>query len=447
MQTYQDKKQHLIAQAQEIIKSGGKLALGKKTSNLFRSHRVPSKRLDVSHFNQVIKIDQDNLFAEVEGMTTYETLVNATLKYDCLPTVVPQLKTITIGGALTGLGIESSSFRYGLVHETILEFDLLLGDGTVATCRPDNEYRDLFFAFPNTYGSLGYALKVKVQLIPVKKYVKLTHLHFTDPTLYFQELRRLCETNRIHGPVSYIDGVAFDKNELKITLGEFCEEAPYVSNYTYMNVYYRSIKNKDHDYLTTYDYIWRWDTDWFWCSSHFGMQNPIIRFLFGKFLLKSSAYWKMMSFARSSRLINFLRKQLEKPTESVIQDVLIPIQRSAEFYNFFNREIGITPIWLCPSQNYRSNVKYDFWDLPADTLFIDFGFWDTVAAGNSEGYYNILIENKIPDFGGMKSLYSDVYYSEKQFWNIYDEKLYKNLKTKYDPNSSLKSLYEKISER
>ena len=53
-----------------------------------------------------------------------------------MPAVVPQLKTITLGGAVAGVGIESSSHRYGLVHDTMLELDVLLGDGRVVACTP-----------------------------------------------------------------------------------------------------------------------------------------------------------------------------------------------------------------------------------------------------------------------------------------------------------------------
>ena len=38
-------------------------------------------------------------------MTTYEDLADATLGHGLMPKVVPQLKTITLGGAVTGLGI------------------------------------------------------------------------------------------------------------------------------------------------------------------------------------------------------------------------------------------------------------------------------------------------------------------------------------------------------
>ena len=58
-----------------------------------------------------------------------------------MPAVVPQLKTITLGGAVAGVGIESSSYRHGLVHDTVLELDVLLGDGRVVTCTPTTSTR------------------------------------------------------------------------------------------------------------------------------------------------------------------------------------------------------------------------------------------------------------------------------------------------------------------
>ena len=92
-------------------------------------------------------------------MTTYEDLVDATLPHGLMPLVVPQLKTITLGGAVTGLGIESSSFRNGLPHESVLEMEILTGDGEVVAATPDGEHADLFHGFPNSYGTLGYALR------------------------------------------------------------------------------------------------------------------------------------------------------------------------------------------------------------------------------------------------------------------------------------------------
>ena len=96
-------------------------------------------------------------------MTSYGKLVDVTFAHGLLPGVVPQLKSITIGGACAGLGIEASSFRYGLAHETVDEIEVLLADGDIVVCTPTNAYSDLFFGFPNSFGTLGYALRSQGQ--------------------------------------------------------------------------------------------------------------------------------------------------------------------------------------------------------------------------------------------------------------------------------------------
>src|SRR5699024_11588446 len=85
--------------------------------------------------------------AQVQGMCTYEDLVDATLPHKLAPFVIPQLKTITLGGAVTGMGVESTSFRNGLPHESVLEMDILTGTGEIVTCSREKNV-DLFRAFP-----------------------------------------------------------------------------------------------------------------------------------------------------------------------------------------------------------------------------------------------------------------------------------------------------------
>ncbi|HSK26994.1 MAG TPA: FAD-binding protein, partial [Jiangellales bacterium] len=97
------------------VPPGTPVRLGKRTSNLFRPRRPPSGVvLDVEGLSGVLRVDPVARTADVLGMTTYEDLVDATLPYGLMPAVVPQLRTITLGGAVTGLGIEASSFREGL---------------------------------------------------------------------------------------------------------------------------------------------------------------------------------------------------------------------------------------------------------------------------------------------------------------------------------------------
>ena len=111
-------------------------------------------------------------------MCTYEDLVAATLPYGLSPLVVPQLKTITLGGAVTGLGIESTSFRNGLPHESVLEMDILTGSRRGGHRIARRSTPTCIRAFPNSYGTLGYSVRLKIELEPVKPFVALRHLRF-----------------------------------------------------------------------------------------------------------------------------------------------------------------------------------------------------------------------------------------------------------------------------
>ena len=68
--------------------------LAKRTSNLFRGRTALTAGLDVTGLDVtgldgVIEVDGD--VAEVQGMCTYEHLVDATLPHGLMPMVVPQL--------------------------------------------------------------------------------------------------------------------------------------------------------------------------------------------------------------------------------------------------------------------------------------------------------------------------------------------------------------------
>ncbi|MBA3573873.1 MAG: FAD-binding oxidoreductase, partial [Pseudonocardiales bacterium] len=119
------------------VPDGVPVRLAKRTSNLFRA-RIPTGApgLDVSGLTGVLHVDPEARTADVAGMCTYEHLVAATLPLGLAPLVVPQLKTITLGGAVSGLGIESTSFRNGLPHESVLELDVLTGTGEIVTTKP-----------------------------------------------------------------------------------------------------------------------------------------------------------------------------------------------------------------------------------------------------------------------------------------------------------------------
>jgi len=438
----------------DAVPNGAPVRLAKRTSNLFRP-RDPDQTpgLDVSGLDGVVAVDPAARTADVQGMCTYEDLVDATLAHGLMPFVVPQLRTITLGGAVTGLGIESTSFRSGLPHESVLEMDILTGAGAIVTTRPGD---DLFDTFPNSYGSLGYATRLRIELEPVPARVGLRHVRFADFGLMAKAIEEIVETREWHGErVDGLDGTAFQPGEAYLTLARWLDEvgdrddrAP-TSDYTGMEIYYRSIQQREVDRLSIHDYLWRWDTDWFWCSRAFGVQNPVVRRLWPRRWRRSDVYHKLVGLDHRLGIARRLDKRAGRPeAERVVQDVEIPVDRLEEFLAWFDEEVGMRPVWLCPLR-LRGEKTWPSYPLETGVTYVNVGFWGAVNVGPeaAEAPRNRAIEAKVHGLGGHKSLYSEAFYDRETFDELYDGANLAAVKERYDPDHRLTSLYDKAVKR
>nr|WP_235900561.1 FAD-binding oxidoreductase [Lolliginicoccus suaedae] len=459
--TYAAAVERLVA-SYRALPEDAPVRLAKKTSNLFRNRAstgVPG--LDVSGLGAVISIDPEARTADVGGMCTYEDLVDATLAHGLMPLVVPQLKTITLGGAVTGLGIESSSFRNGLPHESVLEMDILTGAGEVITAAPTGPHADLFHGFPNSYGTLGYATRLRITLEPVEPFVELRHVRFPELDALRDAIAGISEQHSYQGErVDFLDGVMFSATESYLVLGRFTSEPGPVSDYTGSRIFYRSIQ---HDQIDTpavdrmriRDYLWRWDTDWFWCSRAFGAQHPVLRRAWPSRWRRSSIYWKLLALDNRINLSDRIEaRKGNPPRERVVQDIEVPVEHTADFLRWFLSHIPIEPVWLCPLRlrgsthddpGQRQEHPWPLYPLRRDRTYVNIGFWSAVHTdpANETGYANRAIEAEVTRLDGHKSLYSDSYYGRAEFDELYGGEAYHQLKQRYDPNTRLLDLYAK----
>jgi FAD/FMN-containing dehydrogenase len=457
----------LLASYREIP-AGSTVRLAKRTSNLFRPRVAAGSGLDSSGLDGVVSIDvgtgsntgpgPGTATADVQGMCTYENLVAATLPKGFMPLVVPQLKTITLGGAVTGLGIEATSFRNGLPHESVLEFDVLTGAGELITATPDGPHAQLFAGFPNSYGTLGYGVRLRIALEPVRPYVSLRNIRFDSLGALTDAMAQICAHRAWGGgPVDFLDGVVFDVRESYLVLGSWVDDVPAASDYTGALPYYRSLRDRRHDALTIHDYLWRWDTDWFWCSRAFGVQHPWVRRVWPVALRRSDVYHRLVGLENRYRLAARIdRRRGRPPRERVVQDVEIPISRTTDFLRWFLDQVPMTPVWLCPLKIRRSggplggiadgDRPWPLYPLRAGETYVNVGFWGTVpiAPGRVDGDLNRDIERVVARFGGHKSLYSDVYYERREFAQLYGGVAYQTLKDRYDPQDRLLDLHSKV---
>jgi FAD/FMN-containing dehydrogenase len=440
------------------VPAGEPVRLAKQTSNLFRPRSAPrAPGLDVSGLTGVLAVDPAGRTADVQGMCTYEDLVDATLPHGLMPLVVPQLRTITLGGAVTGLGIESTSFRNGLPHESVREMDLLTGSGEIVTARPEGEHAELFRAFPNSLGSLGYATRLRIELQPVRRYVALRNIRFSRLEELTDAVAEVIEKRSWEGdPVDAMDGVMFSPGEAYLVLGTFTDEAVgRPSDYTGQGIYYRSLRPRTRDVLTTYDYLWRWDTDWFWCSAAFGVQHPVVRRLWPQRYRRSDVYHRLVRLEHRHQVAARIDRWRGRPArERVVQDVEIPLDGTADFLRWFSGNVGMTPVWLCPLRLREpagpgSARAWPLYPLEPGESYVNIGFWGSVpiADGAADGDVNRAVERAVSAAGGHKSLYSDAYYERDEFDRLYGGASWRAVRDRYDPDHRLTGLYEKAVAR
>jgi FAD/FMN-containing dehydrogenase len=356
------------------------------------------------------------------------------------------------------LGIESASFRNGLPHESVLELDILTGAGELVTASR-SQRPDLFRAFPNSYGTLGYSTRLRIELEPVAPFVALRHIRFRSLPELVAAMERIIDTGGQGGtPVDYLDGVVFSPDESYLCVGRRTATPGPVSDYTGKSIYYQSIRHdlagveatKD-DRLTIHDYLWRWDTDWFWCSRAFGAQNPRVRRWWPRRYRRSSFYWKLVALDQRFGIADRIEKRSVRspgrpPRERVVQDVEVPVERTCEFLEWFAGHVPITPIWLCPLR-LRDHDGWPLYPIRPDHTYVNIGFWSSVPAGATEGATNRAIEAKVSELDGHKSLYSDAFYTREEFDELYGGEAYKTVKKTYDPDSRLLDLYAKAVQR
>ncbi len=427
------------------IAPGEPVRLAKRTSNLFRPRSTTdAPGLDVSGLDGVIAVDGTTSTADVQGMCTYETLVDELLPLGYIPQVVPQLRSITLGGAVTGLGIESTSFRSGLPHESVTEMDVLTGGGEIVMATPDGEHSDLFDAFPNSYGSLGYATRLRIKLLRVPGFVTLRHVRFDDATSAAKAITDVVEAAAWEGErVDAVDGTSYSPGEIYLTLARFTDDADDTSDYAGQQIYFRSIQQRETDVLTMYDYLWRWDTDWFWCSGAFGAQNRWVRRFWPRRFRRSDVYHRLLGLDAKIGLSGVLNRVKGVPAvEKVIQDVEVPVEALPDFLAWFDAEVGMRPVWLCPLRTTRPWPTYPL--RPGET-YVNVGFWGQVEvpAGSPPGMVNRSIEEQVHALGGHKSLYSEAFYDEETFQQMYGGEVLTAVRDRYDPDGRLSTLYEK----
>ncbi len=118
------------------------------------------------------------------------------------------------------------------------------------------------------------------------------------------------------------------------------------------------------------------------------------------------------------------------------------------FLEFVNDQLHIYPLWLCPLRPGRYDKLSPAY-IQTD-LVIDVGVWGEV----DQQHGNFVASNRETEkitmkLNGRKLLYAHAYYPPEEFWKIYDQAWYSELRDKYFASEVFPDVYEKtkVSEK
>lgn len=422
--SFQEKKK-LIMNNFNSLK--GKIKLNKHTSHLYRPRANDNQKLNLNFLQRVIEVDLRENWVHVEGLMTYRDLIKFTLECGKIPLVVPEFSSLTVGGVISGVGLESSSFKYGLTYDTAIEYTVLCGDGVIRIAN-ETTNKELFDAIPNSYGSFGYILSAKIKLRDYKPYLELESVKFNSIRSFIDAIKNYCSMDNI----DFIDGFINSKDEMYLLVGKMVNGvAPGTHLEKFVeDIYYKRTMMTDKIYMKIEDYFWRYDYNCFYLGGIF--ENKLLREFLGEQLRsdKIKKIGELCNFAYNSR-------------ESIINDLGVSLDNLPDFLDWYDENIKVYPVWICPYRIHRDTYFFE----EKGSLMVDFGIGFGVNKerhNDDPNYYKKIIDKKMFDLRAKKGLYSTTFLSEEEFWILYGPKeKYMKLKEKYDPEDRFYNLYEK----
>jgi FAD/FMN-containing dehydrogenase len=397
-------------------------------------HQVPKfgdlrrhdRKIDVSDLTEILEIDPVARTCTAESGAMFVDVVAATLRHGLVPIVVPELATITIGGAVSGCSIESMSFVHGGFADTCLAYEVISGTGEVLHCTPSNDNQLVFQMVHGAFGTLGILSKLTFKLVPATPYVHVEYERYTTVADYRAAIMRHAQTR----DCDFMDGIIHAPDLLVLSIGRFVTEAPYTHAYDWTRVYWTSTAERREDYLKTADYLFRYDRG----VTNVRPKSFLGRLVFGKVLDSGT-------LLRLAEKFHFLLEKAEKPT--VTLDVFLPSKKVEEFLAWYEKEVGFFPLWCVPYRRVRDYewLAEDFYAGLDDDMFIDLAIYGMKQTG--EVNVHRLLERKLAELGGIKTLISHNYYTSEEFWATWNKPNYDAVKRVTDPKNLFRDIYTK----
>ncbi|OQO12182.1 hypothetical protein B0A48_02823 [Cryoendolithus antarcticus] len=384
------------------------------TSTTRRTKLSHDTAVDTSQLKHV-SFDVEKRVAIIEPNVSMEALVDACLAVGLMPPVVMEFPAITVGGGFAGTAGESSSFKHGLFDKTITRIEMILANGEVVEA--SNDVRpDLFHAAAGSFGTLGVITLLEMPLLEAKPYVEVIYTTVTS----MEDAITTIEDLTANPSINYLEGIMYSLTSGLIISGRLVS-APSLSAHTTssgMTAAPSGPAPTPPYFLTPFNAFTR------------KLLDP---------LLHNDVMYRAL---HASHLAD----------EYVVQDIGFPYATATQFVEYLDEACGFYPLWLCPLKMPDDNLSLRprnpaaFADgARSKGMVLNIGLWGPGPCDyDTFVQLNRAIERKTTELGGLKCFYAQGFFTEEEFWGVYDRSWYEAVRRKYGAEG-LKGVWEKLN--
>jgi len=402
----------------------------------------------------ILEINEKKNFVRVEPMVTMGDITHYLIPRGYALAVQVEMDDLTVGGLCMGIGIETSSHKYGFLFETVEAYEIVTADGAlVRASRSENP--DLFHALPMSHGTLGFMVAVELAIVPVKKYMEVKYWPYHDLKAMSEKMAELADHPE---PPTFLEGLVFTSESGVIMTGEFRDKLRANIKINAINRFY-----KPWFYLHVKSFLDSGEgLEYIPLRHYFHRHTPSVFFQLKDLIPFAYKKWYRWLFAwmgapKISLMKYSMTKELRRRAlkNRVAQDVIIPIEKMDEALKYMDKRYRIYPMWICPVRLFNHGNYEGIIRNPVNTtknressMFVDIGIygippfvkekgWDAVSTSRDLEHYTFLQH-------GFHMLYADIFMTREEFELMFNHNLYRDMRKMYNAERSFPEVYDKV---
>jgi delta24-sterol reductase len=458
---YAEARERGEAWAQKPLRTDRK---GAASLNVRMSDKSASQTVNMSDLTNILEVDEARGVVRVEPFVTIGDAAAYLDERGLQLEATIEMKDATLGGLVMALGMTTHSHACGLVHDTVVAYEIVTAKGELLRVTADNEHADLFRALPWSHGTLGLLVALEMRVIPAPSHVRLVYRPFYSLDACAAEYERLA---RAENPPHFIEVLIYARDRAVLMEGNLATEAEVRQSDLPVNavdkptkrLFYKHVESmlelgkgqRREELIPMYDYLMRHDRSMCMCLAQIlpTANEAWFRYTMGWMLPPNMTFLK--GTRPEAERENTIRQQ-------VWQEFAFPAESFAEMVARAHEEFEIYPLLAYPCKviDYGGIVRKPgnhgkpYGGTPETAAFLDLGIYgipQRIKDGD-ERFDTVTrvrrFEKRVREIGGFLHTYCDVFSTEEEFEEMFDHTLWREMRAKYDADGAFPTIYEKV---